>query len=142
MSIEVRYKLWAGGVAPKRCSTNAACFDLTLPYDVIVLAHEQAAVSLQIGFEPKDNFHFMMIYPRSSLLVKYGLIMPTSIIDADYRGPVHAIMYNTNDYDVELKAGMRVAQINMAEYCPTRFEQVEQLRSSERGENGIGSTGE
>jgi dUTP pyrophosphatase len=142
MSIEVRFKLWPGGIAPKRYSRSAACFDLALPDDVIIPAHEYVAADFKIGFEPKDNFHFIMIYPRSSLLVKYGLIMPTSIIDADYRGPVHAIMYNTKDYDVELKAGTRVAQINMAQYVETKFEQVEELRPSDRGDGGLGSTGQ
>jgi dUTP pyrophosphatase len=142
MSIAVRYKLWPGGIAPKRYSQNAACFDLTLPEDVTILARNWIAADFKIGFAPKDNFHFMLIYPRSSLLVKYGIIMPTSIIDADYRGPVHAIMYNTQDYDIELKAGTRVAQINMAKYIDTAFEQVEALQPSDRGDGGLGSTGQ
>lgn len=142
MAIEVRYKLWPGGIKPERKSANAACFDLTLPDDVLVPALASVAADFKIGFEPKDNFHFMMIYPRSSLLVKHGLMMPTSIIDADYRGPVHAIMYNTTKQDVLLRAGTRVAQINMFEYVQTSFEQVNELRPSARGEHGLGSTDE
>jgi dUTP pyrophosphatase len=142
MSIEVRYVLEPGAVAPKRYSAGAACFDLVLPEDVFVFPHTTTVANFKIKFEPKDNCHFMMIYPRSSLLVKYGIIMPTSIIDADYRGPIHAIMYNTTPECIRLRAGMRIAQVNMAEWIATKFEQVEQLHTSERGERGIGSTGE
>jgi dUTP pyrophosphatase len=141
MCIEVRFKLWPGGIAPKKCSPNAACFDLALPEDVYILGHTTMSVDLKIGFEPKDNFHFILMYPRSSLLVRHGIIMPVSVIDADYRGPVHAIMYNTDAAVVRLKAGTRVAQINLCKEVHTKFELVDELHETIRGENGIGSTG-
>jgi dUTP pyrophosphatase len=142
MSIEVRYKLWPGGFAPVQATSRSACFDLALPNDVVIEPRSTTSVDLKIAFEPKDAKHYMMMYPRSSLLVKYGLIMPTSVIDNDYRGPVHAIMHNITDWKIVLKAGTRVAQVNMFQEVETKFEQVDELSTTDRGENGIGSTGE
>jgi dUTP pyrophosphatase len=141
MSIEVRYKLWPGGIPLRKCNRYAACFDLALPEDVLVLAQSVTVADFKIGFEPKDTFHYMQIYPRSSLLIKYGIIMPTSIIDTDYRGPIHAIMYNTKPYDIGLKAGMRIAQVNMCKEIDAKFERVDELNETDRGAKGLGSTG-
>jgi dUTP pyrophosphatase len=141
MSIEVRYKLWPGGIEPKRYSKWAACFDLALPDDVVVPPNGIETVDLKIGFEPKDTHHYMLMYPRSSVLVKYGILMPTSVIDTDYRGSVHAILYSTRPYEVMLKAGTRVAQVSMMAEVETKFERVCVLTPTARGEGGMGSTG-
>jgi deoxyuridine 5'-triphosphate nucleotidohydrolase len=141
MSIEVRYKLWPGGIAPMKLTSRSACFDLALPDDIVIPPHSTVTVDLKIGFEPKDGRHYMMMYPRSSLLHKYNLIMPTSVIDNDYRGPVHAIMCNITDWEVKLSAGTRIAQVNMFQEVETRFEQVDNLSTTVRGIGGLGSTG-
>jgi dUTP pyrophosphatase len=144
MRIEVRYKLWPGGFAPVKATTGSACFDLALPegMDITIPAQTTRTIDLKIGFEPKDNYHYMMMYPRSSLLPKYGIVMPTSVIDCDYRGPVHAIMFNTRPCAVTLSAGTRIAQVNMFKEVYTRFELVDELHDTGRGEGGLGSTGE
>jgi dUTP pyrophosphatase len=141
MSIEVRYKLWPGGIPPVKGTTRSACFDLTLPDDLVIPTRNPITVSLRIGFEPKDSRHYMLMYPRSSLLSKYGLIMPTSVIDNDYRGPVHAIIYNPHPFEVRLDKGMRIVQVNVFQEVETKFEQVDELSSTDRGEGGMGSTG-
>jgi dUTP pyrophosphatase len=141
MSIEVRFKLWPGGIVPVKATPQSACFDLALAEDITIPAQSVRTIDLKIGFEPKDGRHYMMMYPRSSLLPKYGILMPTSVIDNDYRGSVHAIMYNTKMYAVTLYAGTRVAQVNMFQEVETRFEQVDELNGTDRGTGGLGSTG-
>ncbi len=46
----------------------------------------------------------MLILPRSSLPLKYGLILPNSpgLIDADYAGPIGIIVHNLRDEEVIL----------------------------------------
>jgi dUTP pyrophosphatase len=142
MSIVVKFVLGPGAVTPKKYSMDAACFDLAIPEDLTVPAHEVVVADFRIKFEPLDVQHYMMIYPRSSLLVKHGLSMPTSIIDPDYRGSVHVIVHNITNKDVHLKAGMRIAQIDMVKRVETKFTQVEKLHPTLRGTGGLGSTGE
>lgn len=130
--------LGPNGKVPVYKTKQAACADVYLPEDVTIEPGKVACPGLQLGFEIPAGTKIVM-YPRSSLLVKFGIIQPTSIIDADYSGmEVHAPLYNTTDKPVTLKAGDRVAQIELQEY--TRILDWK-FESNERT-GGFGSTGE
>ena len=130
--------LGPNGKVPVYKTKQAACADVFLPEDVTIEPGKVACPGLQLGFEiPAGNK--IVMYPRSSLLVKFGIIQPTSIIDADYSGmEIHAPLYNTTDKPVTLKAGDRVAQIELQPY--TRMLDWK-FESNERT-GGFGSTGE
>ena len=126
------------GKVPVYKTKQAACADVFLPEDVTVEPGKVACPGLQLGFNiPAGNK--IVMYPRSSLLVKFGIVQPTSIIDADYSGmEIHVPLYNTTDKPVTLKAGDRVAQIELHEYervLDWNFEDNERT-------GGLGSTGE
>lgn len=130
--------LGPNGKVPVYKTKQAACADVYLPEDVTIEPGKVACPGLQLGFEiPAGNK--IVMYPRSSLLIKFGIIQPTSIIDADYSGmEIHAPLYNTTDKTVTLKAGDRVAQIELQKYSRVLdwdFESVERT-------GGFGSTGE
>ena len=130
--------LGPNGKVPVYKTKQASCADVYLPEDVTIEPGKVACPGLQLGFEiPAGNK--IVMYPRSSLLVKFGIIQPTSIIDADYSGmEIHAPLYNATDKPVTLKAGDRVAQIELQEYTRVLDWNFE---SNERT-GGFGSTGE
>lgn len=130
--------LGPNGKVPVYKTKQAACADVYLPEDVTIEPGKVACPGLQLGFEiPAGNK--IVMYPRSSLLVKFGIIQPTSIIDADYSGmEIHAPLYNATYKPVTLKAGDRVAQIELQEYSRVLDWNFE---SNERT-GGFGSTGE
>ena len=130
--------LGPNGKVPVYKTKQAACADVFLPEDVTIEPGKVACPGLQLGFEiPAGNK--IVMYPRSSLLVKFGIIQPTSIIDADYSGmEIHAPLYNATDKPVTLKAGDRVAQIELQPYTRVLDWKFE---SNERT-GGFGSTGE
>lgn len=126
---------------------GAACADMFLPADVTIppMDHNKSLkdniikVPLDVAFDIPSGFKIVM-YPRSSLLIKRGLIQPVSIIDEDYHGNVHAPLVNITNEPVELKAGERLVQIELQlampkGNCDWDFE------SNERT-GGFGSTGE
>lgn len=130
--------LGPNGKVPVYKTKQAACADVFLPEDVTIEPGKVACPGLQLGFNiPAGNK--IVMYPRSSLLVKFGIMQPTSIIDADYSGmEIHVPLYNTTDKPVTLKAGDRVAQIELHEYervLDWNFEDNERT-------GGFGSTGE
>ena len=130
--------LGPNGKVPVYKTKQAACADVYLPEDVTIEPGKVACPGLQLGFEIPAGSKIVM-YPRSSLLVKFGIIQPTSIIDADYSGmEIHAPLYNATDKPVTLKAGDRVAQIELQEYSRVLDWNFE---SNERT-GGFGSTGE
>ena len=130
--------LGPNGKVPVYKTKQAACADVYLPEDVTIEPGKVACPGLQLGFDIPAGSKIVM-YPRSSLLAKFGIIQPTSIIDADYSGmEVHAPLYNATDKPVTLKAGDRVAQIELQEYSRVLDWNFE---SNERT-GGFGSTGE
>lgn len=127
------------GLTPIYKTKLAACADIAVPTDVVIPAHKYVRIDMWLGFEIPEGYKIIM-YPRSSLLDKYGLIQPVSIIDADYSGQrVHAPVYNLTDKDIHLKKGDRIAQIE----CVPRYDTDDWLRDNvDRGIGGFGSTGE
>lgn len=138
--VENRRKIVPKGIMPVYKTKEAACADIAVPDEVIVPAGKSVMVDLWIGFEIPKGYKIIM-YPRSSLLIKKGLIQPVSIIDSDYSGQrVHAPLFNPTTQDIKLEAGERVAQIECVPvYDCTEWNHENTERASVNG--GFGSTG-
>ena len=93
-------------------------------------------VEIPFGFE-------MLIRPRSGLAVKHGISLPNTpgTIDSDYRGPLGVALINLGAEAYVIRHGDRIAQMIIAPVVQARFEVVEQLSQTARGEGGFGSTG-
>ena len=126
---------------------GAACADMFLPADVTIppmdinksLKDNIVKVPLDVSFDIPSGFKIVM-YPRSSLLIKRGLIQPVSIIDEDYHGNVHAPLVNITNEPIELKAGERLVQIELQRAMPKVICDWDAVES-ERDQNGFGGTG-
>ena len=93
-------------------------------------------VEIPLGFE-------MQIRPRSGLAVKYGISLPNTpgTIDSDYRGPLGVALINLGTEAYVIRHGDRIAQMIVAPVVQARFEVVDSLSDTARGEGGFGSTG-
>ena len=93
-------------------------------------------ISLQQGYEAQ-------IRPRSGLALKKGVTVLNSpgTIDADYRGEIGVILINLSDSDFEINTGDRIAQMIIAKHETIKWEAVNKLDDSVRGDKGFGSTG-
>jgi len=94
------------------------------------------AIQLPGGFEAQ-------VRPRSGLAAKYGVTVLNApgTIDADYRGEIGVILINHGDEDFSVTRGMRVAQIIVAPISRAVWQEVDELKTSARGQGGFGSTG-
>lgn len=128
------------GINPVYMTKGAACADVTIPEEVALLPGSCTLVDLWIGFEIPAGYKIVM-YPRSSLLVKRGIMSPVSIIDNDYSGQhVHVPLYNLTSSTIFLKQGERVAQIEcVPAYDSEDWEHTNKERAKVNG--GFGSTG-
>ena len=63
------------------------------------------------------------------------------VIDSDYRGEILVALHNHSQQDLVVEPGERVAQMVIAPYIMARYEQVDSLEDTVRGEGGFGSTG-
>lgn len=83
------------------------------------------------------------IRPKSGLAIEHGISHANSIgtIDSGYRGEIKIPLINLSDKPYKIEKGKKIAQMIFAKVEEAIFEEVEELGSTTRNENGFGSTG-
>jgi dUTP pyrophosphatase len=93
-------------------------------------------IEMEQGYEAQ-------IRPRSGLAVKQGItcLNTPGTIDSDYRGEIKVILINLSNEEQVIQNGDRIAQMVICSVEKARFEMVQELTDSQRGEGGFGHTG-
>ena len=130
---------------PERRTEDAAGFDICIADNIILLAHERRRVGTGLYIALPSGYE-CQLRPRSGLAAKHGMTILNSpaTIDADYRGELQVLVYNTSFKPLRLKKGERIAQMVIARIYSPDFEEVdaaEALPATQRGSGGFGSTG-
>lgn len=125
---------------PTRANANDAGWDLYSTVDTIIPSKQRKTVKTGIALEMPENMAGL-IWPRSGLSVKQGIDVLAGVVDSGYRGEIMVCLYNTSDENVLINLGDRVAQIIFQEVPRIMMINQEQLGSSQRGDNGFGSSG-
>ncbi len=94
------------------------------------------AVAIPPGYEGQVRMRSGLAYDKG-----LALLNAPGTIDSDYRGEIQVILANLGSEPVTLERGERIAQLVFAPVARARFEKVDELSSSHRGEGGFGSTG-
>ena len=129
---------------PEYATSMSAGFDLraNLEESVTLKAGDRMLIGtgLFIALEPGYE---AQVRPRSGLALMKGITVLNApgTIDADYRGEIGVILYNTSKEDFVIEPGERIAQMVIAKYEQISWEQVEVLDETERGDGGYGHTG-
>lgn len=132
-------------VLPKRQTENSAGYDLSSLCDITIEPGKITLIPTGIKVMMEHD-EVLMIYPRSSLAIKRGLMMSNSVgvIDADYygnpdnEGHIMIPLYNTTLEPVTIKAYERVAQGIFTKYLKTVDDEVQSKKRS----GGFGSSGQ
>ncbi|MFV0463267.1 MAG: dUTP diphosphatase [Nostocoides sp.] len=85
-----------------------------------------------------------LVHPRSGLAHQHGIgiVNAPGTIDAGYRGEVRVNLINHDPAQAfTVCRGDRIAQLVLQQVGRARFEVVAELPSSDRGDNGHGSSG-
>jgi len=87
--------------------------------------------------------HVGLVAPRSGLAARHGIgvVNAPGVIDAGFRGEIHAILVNLGSEPVELARGERIVQLVVVPVAEQEFVEVGELPDSARGSGGFGSTG-
>ncbi len=146
---EVRIKLLplenaVGLQLPSYATDKSAGMDLSAALEEAVElgAGERAliptglAIALPAGYEAQ-------IRPRSGLAIKHGVTVLNTpgTIDADYRGEIKVILINHGQEAFTIERGMRIAQMVVEKFETVKWDTVDTLDATDRGEGGFGSTG-
>ena len=128
------------GKVPTKNNLNDAGFDLYSSIDTVIPPKQRKTVRTSISIEMPEHFAGL-IWPRSGLSVKQGIDVLAGVVDSGYRGEIMVCLYNTSDENVSISIGDRIAQIIFQEVPRVIMEVHESLGSSQRGDNGFGSSG-
>jgi len=127
---------------PSLATPGSAGYDLASAETATLQPMERKLIrtGLQIALPPGYE---CQLRPRSGLALRDGITLPNTpaTIDSDYRGELMVALVNLGDRPFEVTRGMRIAQMVVAPVVRVRFQPVEGLPVSERGEGGFGSTG-
>jgi dUTP pyrophosphatase len=129
-------------VIPKYATPGSAGFDMVAVEDVTLEPGEAKLVRTGLAFEIPEGYE-MQVRPRSGISLKTPLRIANSpgTVDADFRGEVRIIAWNTGDDEISINKGDRIAQGVIAPVVRAQFEVVDELSETERGAGAFGSTG-
>lgn len=137
----LRYKLATPhAYAPLRGSVLAAGVDLKSAYHYTVPPRGKTLVSTDLIVEVPEGC-YGRIAPRSGLAAGHFIDIGAGVIDRDYRGIVHVLMFNHADEPFYVCPGMRIAQLICERIVIPDLQQVTVLSPTERNKSGFGSTG-
>ena len=108
--------------------------DLTIAPKQRVLARTGLAVAIPEG-------HYGRIAPRSGLALRIGLDVLSGVIDADYRGEIGCLLYNTGDETINLPRQSKICQLIIEKIITPEAVWCEDINETDRGGGGFGSTG-
>ena len=128
---------------PQRATSKSAGYDLASTEKITIKPGEIKLVPTGLKvLMPKDEV--LLIFPRSSLAIKKGLMMSNGVgvIDADYYyaqndGHISIPLYNIKNEEVVIEKGERIAQGIFTKYFKVNNDQP--LTKTRNG--GFGSTG-
>lgn len=128
-----------GAIMPTRGHRTDAGLDLYARETQIVPARESAKFDTGVHIElPPNTVGFLK--SKSGLNVKHG-ITSEGVIDCGYTGSIVVKLYNNSGYDYKVNAGDKISQLVILPILTPELELVTELKETERGNNGFGSTG-
>ena len=130
---------------PEYKTEHAAGMDLQAMLDddqFILKPMERYLVGTGLKIELPEGYE-AQIRPRSGLALRKGITVLNSpgTIDADYRGEIKVLLVNLSPQNVVIDKGDRIAQLVVAKHETIKWQPVENLSDTKRGEGGYGSTG-
>lgn len=127
---------------PRYALRGDAGFDLFVNDRLTVAPMERAAVNTGYKIEIPESC-VGIIYEKSGLSFKHGIITYGNVIDSGYRGEVHVGVFNLSKEPYTFEPGHKIAQMVIHKFEEVEFKEVRdgELAKSDRGERGFGSTG-
>lgn len=138
-------KLRPNAILPVYQTAGAAGADLHACIDesIVLQPMERTVIPTGLAMAIPEGYE-VQIRARSGMSIKHGIAMVNGIgtIDADYRGEVGALVINLGNEAFTIEPNMRIAQMVIARYEVTDWNEVESLDATERGAGGYGSSGQ
>ena len=127
--------------APARQTPGSAGYDIFSAVDTVVPPCCQCLIPTGLAMAIPEGYYGRMA-SRSSIVVAYKCCVDAGVIDSDYRGHIHVLMYNRSSEPFSIAIGDRIAQLIIEKIgLPEVVESTNGLPTTARGAGGFGSTG-
>ena len=134
-------------ILPSFASAGAACFDLHADLksedgcEQIIFSYEHI-FRTGLAFDIPEGYA-LMVYSRSGHGFKNDVRLANcvGVIDSDYTGELKVKITIDNNGSFTVNHGDRIAQAMLIKLPSVQLVEVDELKTTERGANGFGSTG-
>lgn len=130
--------------SPAYATTGSAGMDIraNLLQPLILKPLQREMVTTGLFIELPEG-HEAQVRPRSGLANKQGITCLNSpgTVDSDYRGEIKVILINLSDKEQTIQHGDRIAQMIISKVERAKWDLVQQLNETQRGDGGFGHTG-
>ncbi len=138
--LEIKIKrVHADAKIPIYATEGSAGCDFYSVEEIIIAPHETRKIKTGISVEIPSGY-FIRLEGRSGLSAK-GILKAGGVIDSDYRGEIHIVLYNSTPEMFKIEKGDRIAQGVVTPIMQASFNEVNELSQTTRGEGGFQSTG-
>lgn len=135
----MKIKLDEGAFLPEHAHKWDAGYDLRTPIGFTIEPNKDIVIDTGVHIGIPTGF-VGFLKSKSGLNTKCGLI-GEGVIDSEYTGSIRVRLLNTGDKVVRFDRGIKIIQIVFLPVFFPIFEQVDELKETDRGDNGFGSTG-
>lgn len=128
-----------GGYIPSKAHEADAGFDLRTLVSVQVAPHSSARIDTLVHMQiPHGYVGFLK--SKSGLNVNHG-ITSEGVIDSGYTGSIVVKLYNNSDVPMNFIVGDKITQIVILPIPDVHLVHTNNFETTERGNDGFGSTG-
>ena len=122
-------------------NTGDSGYDMTAVEDAVIPARGAAVVPVGLTLASVPAGIWIRIESRSGLQFKHNVHAFSGIIDNSYTGDMGVRLINNSDVDYQVSKGDRIAQLVLYPLIAVPTEWAEAVDETDRGANGLGSTG-
>lgn len=124
---------------PKKSHLSDSGLDLFMPTSLELDSLETTTIGLGLGVMIPEGYAGMLV-PRSSIANR-GLLIQTAVIDPDYTGEIHLIITNCSKNKIIINKNDRICSLIVYSILNPYLEIVDEFQKTDRGCDGLGSTG-
>lgn len=135
----INVKLDDRALMPTRAHAWDAGLDLMTPENFLLSGGESITIDTGVHVEIPEGY-VGLLKSKSGLNVNHG-ITSEGTIDAGYTGSIKVKLYNNSHMWYEFQYGDKISQLLIVPIETPVPKLVEEIKGSDRGDDGFGSTG-
>lgn len=125
---------------PEYSLDSDVCFDIRASETVNIRSLEQKEIRTGLAIEIPHGY-VGLVRDRAGIVTKIGCHVIAGTFDSSYREEVTILMINFGVEEIQIEAGMKIAQILVVPVKKLEIEEVKELSQTERSGKKFGVTG-